>query len=126
MENFMESKARIQKTKFRRKVALAAALLVIFACVVFSIPPERLAWQAPYVMGTLLLPKPSMGPYVRPAILEENTDSTLSLLAFLSAAGILCILARKFPDFPNAPKTCHVDPGLPIPIKDKITIMYIL
>lgn len=122
----MEPKVKIEKKKFRRKVVAAAALLVIFASVVFSIPSERLAWQAPYVMGILLLPRPSPGPYVRPETLKENTDSSLSLLAFISVAGIFALAARKIPDFPQVRRISQLKQGLRFSIEDKIRIMYIL
>ena len=122
----MEPQTKIEKKKFRRKVVAAAALLVIFASVVFTMPSERLAWQAPYVMGTLLLPRPSPGPYVRPEMLKENSDSSFSLLAFVSVAGILGLAVRKIPDFPQVRRVCQLDHGLRFSIEDKITIMYIL
>ncbi|MGE5190821.1 MAG: hypothetical protein ACM3NF_12275 [Gemmatimonadota bacterium] len=109
-----------------RKMAAAAALLVIFAAVLFAIPPERLAWQGPYVMGTLLLPKPSAAPYVRPEMLKDSADSAFSLLAFLSVAGILALAARKLPVLPQGRRMGPPDRGLKLPAKDKITIMYIL
>jgi len=99
---------------------------VIFACVVFSMPPERLAWQAPFVMGSLLLPKPSPGPYVRPETLKENTDSSLSLLAFISVTGILALAIVKIPEFRQVRRISQLKQGLRLSIVDKITIMYIL
>jgi len=86
---------RAQRRNFRTKVLAAAALVVIFGFVVFSVPPERLAWQGAYVMGTLLLPTPSHPGYVRPEAMRENADSSFSLLAFFSVAGILGLAVRK-------------------------------
>lgn len=73
----------------------AAALVVIFGAVVFSLPPEKLAWQGPYVMGTLLLPRPSPGAFVRPETMRDNADSAFSLLAFFSVVGIIGLCVRK-------------------------------
>jgi CDP-diglyceride synthetase len=126
MEKTMKLPTEIQKKKFWRKVVGAAALLVIFGTVVFSIPSERLAWQGPYVMGTLLLPKPSLGPYVRPEILKENADSSFSLLAFISVAGVLGLAARNIPDFPNGRRVSKLDRGLRFSTEDMIAIKYIL
>jgi len=122
----MELERKIEKKRFWRKIVAAAALLVIFACVVFSMPPERLAWQAPFVMGSLLLPKPSPGPYVRPETLKENTDSSLSLLAFISVTGILALAIVKIPEFRQVRRISQLKQGLRLSIVDKITIMYIL
>ena len=83
-----------ERKTLRRKIAAAAALVVIFGFVVFSVPADRLAWQGAYVMGTLLLPPPSQA-YVRPETMRENADSSFSLLAFLSVAGILGLAAKK-------------------------------
>ena len=126
MEGSVEPQSKNQRRKFLRKVAAAAALLVIFSCVVFSIPSERLAWQGPYVMGTLLLPKPSAGPYVRSDILKDNADSSFDFLAFISVAGILVLAARKIPDFPPARSANRSIHGLRFPVEDKIRIMYII
>lgn len=76
------------------KMVASAALLVLFGCVVFTIPAERLAWQGPYVMGTLLLPRPTPG-YVRAEVQKVNSDSSFNLLGFFSVAGILVLSARK-------------------------------
>jgi hypothetical protein len=84
-----------EKTIFRRKVAAAAALVVIFGVVVFSVPADKLAWQGAYVMGTLLLPTPSQHSYVRPEAMRENSDSSFSLLGFFSVTGILVGLTVK-------------------------------
>lgn len=122
----MDPQMKIEKRKFLRKVVAAAALVVIFACVVFSMPAERLAWQAPYVMGTLLLPKPSPAPYVRSETQKENADSSFSLLAFLSVAGILVLAIRKIPDFPRGRRVGNPDHRLRFSVEDNITIMFIL
>jgi hypothetical protein len=84
-----------ERRMFRIKILAAAVLLVIFGFVVFSVPPEKLAWQGAYVMGTLLLPTPSQNPYVRPDAMRENSDSAFSLLAFFSVAGILGLAVKK-------------------------------
>jgi hypothetical protein len=126
MEKAMESRIENEKKWFRRKIVAACALLVIFACVVFSMPAERLAWQAPYVMGTLLLPKPSPAPYVRSETQKENADSSFSLLAFLSVAGILVLAIRKIPDFPGGRRIGIRDHRLRFSVEDNITIMFIL
>lgn len=122
----MEPRAKTEKTNIKRKIVAAAALLVIFATVLFAIPSERLAWQGPYVMGTLLLPKPSPGPYVRADILRESADSSFSFLGFVSVAGILVLLAGRLSGFPHAQRIDSPDHGLRLPAEDKITIMYIL
>ena len=122
----MESGKNTEKKKFLRKIGAAAALLVIYACVVFSIPSERLAWQGAYVMGTLLLPKPSLAPYVRPETMKENADSSFNLLGFISVAGILVLAIRKIPDLPQVRKVRRLDHGLRVSDEEKITIMYIL
>jgi hypothetical protein len=125
-EKDMESRKDIEKKNLWKKVLAAAALLVIYACVVFSFPSERLAWQGPYVMGTLLLPKPSPSPYVRSVTMTENADSSFSLLGFLSATGILVLAIRKIPDFPPARRALRLNHALRVSIEEKIRIMYIL
>lgn len=115
-----------KKKKIWRKVLAAAALLVIYGCVVFSLPSERLAWQGPYVIGTLLLPKPSPSPYVRSVAVTENADSSFSLLGFLSATGILVLAIRKIPDFPPARRALRLDHALRVSVEERIRIMYIL
>lgn len=122
----MAPRAEMEKRNFRRKAAAAVALLVIYGCVVFSIPSERLAWQGPYVMGTLLLPKPSAVPHVRSETQKENADSLFGLLGFFSAASILVLAIRKIPDLPGVRKASLRDHALAVPIEDRITIMYIL
>lgn len=126
MERPMAPRAEMEKRNFRRKAAAAVALLVIYGCVVFSIPSERLAWQGPYVMGTLLLPKPSAVPHVRSETQKENADSLFGLLGFFSAASILVLAIRKIPDLPGVRKASLRDHALAVPIEDRITIMYIL
>lgn len=79
----------------RTKMLASAVLVILYAGVVFSIPAERLAWQAPHVMGTLLLPKPSPGPYVRSDAMRDNAYSSFNLLAFFSVLGILGLVARN-------------------------------
>lgn len=122
----MESRKDTEKSKFRRKVLAAVALLVIYACVVFSVPSERLAWQGSYVMGILLLPKPSAAPYVRSVTMAENASSSFSLLGFFSAVGILVLAIRKIPEIPQARRVFRLDNGLRVSIEEKIRIMYIL
>ncbi len=85
---------RSRKWKFREKAIFAAALLVIFGTVVFSVPSERLAWQGPLVMGTLAMPA------LNPARLISTesrviSDSLFSLMGFMSVAGILALTGRK-------------------------------
>jgi len=122
----MEPRKDIEKRKFRRKVLAAAALLVIYACVLFSVPSERLAWQGSYVMGILLLPKPSAAPYVRSVTLTENADSSFSLIGFFSAVGILVLAIRKIPEVPHVRRVFRLDNVLRVSIEEKIRIMYIL
>lgn len=122
----VDRQADIERKNFRRKVVAAAALLVIFGCVVFSVPSERLMWQGSYVMGTLLLPKPSQVPYVRSELMKENADSSFNLLGFLSVAGILVLAIRKIPDLPQVRRALLPDHGLRVTIDEKIRIMYIL
>ena len=121
----MDPQGKIEKRKFIRKAVAAAALLVIYACVVFSVPSERLMWQGSYVMGILLLPKPSPA-YVRSEPMRENADSSFSLLGFLSVAGILVLAIRKIPDLPKARRAFRMAHELRVPIEEKIRIMYIL
>lgn len=87
-------KNRSKKWKFREKAIFAAALLVIFGTVVFSVPPERLAWQGPLVMGTLAMPTPNPARLI-PHELRANSDSLFSLMGFMSVAGILVLTGRK-------------------------------
>jgi hypothetical protein len=126
MEKSVGQRMGIEKKNFWKKAVASAALLVIFGCVVFSMPSERLAWQAPYVMGGLLLPKPSGGPYVRSDAVKDGADALFSLLGFFSVAGILVLAIRKIPDMPPVGKALRLDRGLQVPIEDKIMIMYIL
>jgi len=126
MEKTVDSQAKVEKKRFWRKAVAAAALVVIFACVVFSVPSERLMWQGSYVMGTLLLPKPSPTPYVRSEQMRENADTSFDLLGFLSVAGILVLAIRKIPDFPQARRIFRLDHELRVPIEERIRIMYIL
>ena len=122
----MEPRKDLEKRKFWRKVVAAAALLVIYACVVFSVPSERLAWQGSHVMGILLLPKPSAAPYVRSVTLTENADSSFSLLGFFSAVGILVLAIRKIPEVPQVRRVFRLDNVLRVSVEEKIRIMYIL
>jgi hypothetical protein len=122
----MAPRMEFEKRKVWRKVVVAAALLVIYACVVFSVPSERLMWQGSYVMGILLLPKPSPAPYVRSEPMRENADSTFNLLGFFSVAGILVLAIRKIPDLPQVRRECPLDHGLRVSFEEKIRIMYIL
>lgn len=85
---------RSEKWRFREKAMAAAALLIIFGTVVFSMPTERLAWQGPLVMGALALPKPNPAKYLRTEPRPE-TDSMFSFLGFLSVAGILGLAGRR-------------------------------
>ena len=88
-------KNRSRKWKFWQKAVFAASLLVIFGAVVFSVSPERLAWQGPLVMGTLAMPTPNPAKVV---LLEQRaqSDSLLSLMGFLSVAGILALSGQWF------------------------------
>ena len=121
----MDPQAKIEKRKFLRKAGAAAALLVIYACVLFSVPSERLMWQGSYVMGILLLPKPSPT-YVRPEPMRENADTSFNLLGFLSVVAILVLAVRKVPDLPQVRRVCRMDHALRVSIEEKIRIMYIL
>lgn len=83
-------KKRSRKWKTWEKAVFAASLLVIFGTVVFSVSPERLAWQGPLVMGTLAMPTPNPAR----AVLHERqvqSDSLFSFLGFMSVAGILML-----------------------------------
>lgn len=87
-------KNRSRRRRFWEKAVFAVSLLVIFGTVVFSVPPERLAWQGPLVMGTLAMPAQNPANFVlheRPA----HSDSLFSFLGFVSVAGILG-LGRKW------------------------------
>ena len=83
------------KGKLLRKILTAAALVVIFSCVVSTVPENRLAWQAPLVMGALSLPKPNPANIVH-RDLRPNSESMFSLLGFLSVMGILGLGGRWF------------------------------
>jgi len=85
---------RSRKWRFRDKVIAAAGLLVIFGAVVFSVPADRLAWQGPLVMGTLAMPTPRVGTFVRTE-LQSSSDSLFSLMGFMSVTGILVLTGRK-------------------------------
>ncbi len=85
---------RSDKRRFREKVVFAAALLVIFGCVIFSMPTERLAWQGPLVMGTLALPKPNPAKIIRTEP-RPSSDPLFSFLGFLSVAGIMGLAGRR-------------------------------
>ncbi|MBE0605110.1 MAG: hypothetical protein IH610_02340 [Deltaproteobacteria bacterium] len=122
----MDPQAEVERKNFWRKAVAAVALLVIFGCVVFSVPSERLMWQGSYVMGILLLPKPSPAPYVRSEIMKENADASFNLLGFLSVAGILVLAIRKIPDLRPVRRALRLDHSLGVSIEEKITIMYIL
>ncbi|MGA6994150.1 MAG: hypothetical protein WBX50_09655 [Candidatus Deferrimicrobiaceae bacterium] len=88
-------KNRSRKWRFWEKAIFAASLLVIFGAVVFSVSPERLAWQGPLVMGTLAMPTPNPAKVV---LLERQaqSDSLFSLLGFMSVAGILGLGGKWF------------------------------
>jgi len=92
-----------EKRKLLIKMIGAAALVVVFASVLSSIPDNKLAWQGPLVMGTLLLPKPNPA-YIVPRDLRPNSDSMFSLLAFLSVMGILGLGWRWFFSKPSPRK----------------------
>ena len=82
-----------RKWRTRDKAIAAAGLLVIFGTVLFAVPADRLAWQGPLVMGTLAMPTPSVGTYVR-SELQGHSDSLFSLMGFMSVAGILVLTGR--------------------------------
>jgi hypothetical protein len=88
-------KNRSNKWKTWEKAVFAASLLVIFGAVVFSVSPERLAWQGPLVMGTLAMPTPNPARVV----LHEryaHSDSLYSFLGFISVACILGLAGKWF------------------------------
>jgi hypothetical protein len=86
---------RSRNWKFWEKAVFAASLLVIFGTVVFSIPPERLAWQGPLVMGTLAMPTPNPAKVVLPER-QAQSDALFSFLGFMSLAGILGLSMKWF------------------------------
>jgi hypothetical protein len=86
---------RSRKRRFWEKVVFAVSLLFIFGAVVFSVSPERLAWQGPLVMGTLAMPTP----HLAKAVLHERqaqSDALFSFLGFMSVAGILGLSMKWF------------------------------
>jgi len=83
-------KNRSRNWKSWEKAVFAASLLVIFGTVVFSVSPERLAWQGPLVMGTLAMPTPNPAKVVLPER-KAQSDSLFSLMGFMSVAGILVL-----------------------------------
>lgn len=87
-------KSRSEKRRFREKVVAATALLIIFGCVTFSMPPERLAWQGPLVMGSLALPKPNPANIIRTEP-RPSSDPLFSFLGFLSVAGIMGLAGKR-------------------------------
>jgi len=125
MEKTVDHEAEAERKSFIRRAVVAAALLVIYGCVLFSVPSERLMWQGSYVMGILQLPKPSPN-YVRSEPMRENADASFNLLGFLSVAGILLLLIPKIPDLPPVRRALRQDHSLGVSIEEKITIMYIL
>jgi hypothetical protein len=77
-------------SRVRRKMIVAALLSVVFGLVIFSVPPEKLAWEGPLVMGALAMPKPNPNPAkVYRGESREDADSLISFLGFLSVIGIL-------------------------------------
>ena len=84
---------RSRKWKTWEKAIFAASLLVIFGAVIFSVSPERLAWQGPLVMGTLSMPKPNPS-HILLRDPRPNSDSMFSLLGFISVMGILALGGR--------------------------------
>jgi len=125
MEKTVDPHAEAERKSFIRRAVLAAALLVIYGCVLFSVPSERLMWQGAYVMGTLQLPNPSPN-YVRSEPMRENADASFNLLGFLSVVGILILAIRKIPDLSPVRRALRPDHGLRVSIEEKIRIMYIL
>jgi len=91
------------KKKFLIKVVGAAALVVIFSAVVSSIPDNRLAWQGPLVMGTLLMPTPNLAKFP-PRDVRPNSESMFSLLGFVSVVGLLGLTGRWFLTKPSPKK----------------------
>jgi hypothetical protein len=91
-ENGMNNRSR--KWKFREKAIFAAALLVIFGTVVFSVPHERLAWQGPLVMGTLAMPALNPTKLISSES-RSSSDSLFSFMGFMSVAGILALTGRR-------------------------------
>jgi hypothetical protein len=88
-------KNRSRKWRTWEKAVFAASLLVIFGAVVFSVSPERLAWQGPLVMGTLAMPTPNLARVV----LHEriaHSDSLFSFLGFISLVGIVVLGGKWF------------------------------
>ena len=88
-------KNRSGKWRTWEKAVFAASLLVIFGTVVFSVSPERLAWQGPLVMGTLAMPTPNPAKVILLDRLAQS-DPMFSFLAFLSVAGILGLSLQWF------------------------------
>ncbi len=89
--------------KLLRKILGAVALVVIFTAVIFAVPDNRLAWQGPLVMGTLLMPKPNPS-HIIMRDPRPNSDSMFSFLGFLSVMGILALGGRWFFTKPSVRK----------------------
>jgi len=96
-------KNRSRKWRFWEKAVFAASLLVIFGAVVFSVSPERLAWQGPLVMGTLAMPTPNLAKVVLHER-QAQADSLFSFLGFMSVAGILGLSSKWFFTKPSPKK----------------------
>jgi hypothetical protein len=86
---------RSERGRLLRKAVAAAALAVIFGCVVFTMPAEQLAWQGSYVMGALLLPDPAPGTNPFPASGRADGYPAFSLLGFFSVLGIIGLAMSK-------------------------------
>lgn len=94
---------RSEQARMRIKMLVAAALVLLFIGVVWSVPPDRLAWQGPLVMGTLAMPTPNP-PKFRQRALRHNSGSLFSLLAFVSDAGIAVLAVPRLLAKPRGPK----------------------
>jgi len=92
-----------KERRYRLKLIGAAALVILFAAVVLSVPDNRLAWQGPLVMGTLAMPTPNPAKFT-PRDMRPDSNSLFSLMGFLSVVGVLGLGGRWFLTRPSPGK----------------------
>ena len=97
-----------RERRYRLKLIGAAALVILFAAVVLSVPDNRLAWQGPLVMGTLAMPTPNPAKFP-PRDVRPNSDSMFSLLGFISVVGVLGLAGKWFLTKPSPKKVKIAD-----------------